>query len=83
MCMFIKCLNNATEQNSTQYSQYSYTSRHVDLGEELRFFFYYLKNKFIYLAQLLLKCNPWTNIFGTCGWELVKDANSQDPLKSY
>lgn len=56
--MFIKCLNNATEQNSTQYSQYSYTSRHVDLGEELRFFFYYLKNKFIYLAQLLLKCNP-------------------------
>ena len=57
--MFIKCLNNATEQNSTQYSQYSYTSRHVDLGEELRFFFLLSqKQKFIYLAQLLLKCNP-------------------------
>lgn len=57
--MCIKYFNNATEQNSTQYAQYSYTSRHVDLEEELRFFFLISqKQKFIYLAQLLSKCNP-------------------------
>lgn len=57
--MCIKYFNNATEQNSTQYAQYSYTSRHVDLEEELRFFFLISqKQKFICLAQLLSKCNP-------------------------
>lgn len=56
--MYIKYFNNATEQNSAQYSQYSHTSRHMDLEEELRFFLISQKQKFIYLAQLLSKCNP-------------------------
>ena len=61
--MFTKCLNNATEQNFTQYSQYSYTSRHVDLGEELRFFFLLSqKQKFVYLALLLLLLSLFSRV---------------------